>query len=226
MLEDTQRTRPLSDLQAIHRQSSPRQSPGPGSRRGCFWPVALLVLVLVYFFAPLRTNILLLGTDDSLERGALGRTDTIILATVTPLIPYIGMLSIPRDLWVTIPAVGDQRINTAYFFAEASLHGSGGRAATQTIWENFGVPVHYFAVIHMFGLVSAVDLLGGVDIQLRSPLGDLPAGTHHLDGSQALAFVRERSTSDDFGRMLRTQVLLTSILGEASNLPHGAPCPA
>jgi len=120
----------------------------------------LLAVILIYFLAPLRTNILLLGTDDSPERGSVGRTDTIILATVVPLKPYVGMLSIPRDLWVTVPGVGEQRINTAYFFAEANQAGSGPRAALQTIHENFGVPVRYYAVIHMAGLTSIVDALG------------------------------------------------------------------
>jgi LCP family protein required for cell wall assembly len=175
----------------------------------------LLVTILVYFFAPLRTNILLLGTDDSPARGSVGRTDTIILTTVLPLRSYVGILSIPRDLWVTVPEVGEQRINTAYFFAESRQTGSGPRAAMQTIRQNFRVPVQYYAVIHMNGLISVVDALGGVDIQLSSALGGLPAGTHHLDGLAALAFVRERSSSDDFSRMLRGQILLSAILGKA-----------
>lgn len=171
----------------------------------------LLAVVLLYFFAPLRTNILLLGTDDSPERGAVGRTDTIILATIVPLKPYVGMLSIPRDLWVNVPGVGEQRINTAYFFAEASAPGSGSTAALQTIRDNFGVPVRYYAVIHMIGLTSIVDALGGVDIQLESPTGGYPAGTYHLNGTDALSFVRERSSSDDFSRMLRAQILLSAM---------------
>ena len=176
------------------------------------WLLVLLALILFYFFAPLRTNILLLGTDDSPERGSVGRTDTIILGTIVPLKPYVGMLSIPRDLWVSIPNVGEQRINTAYFFAEANQPGSGSRAALQTIRDNFGISVHYYAVIHMLGLTSVVDTLGGVDIDLESPMGEYPAGPHHLNGSDALAFVRERSSSDDFSRMVRTQILLSAVL--------------
>jgi LCP family protein required for cell wall assembly len=192
-------------------------SAAPASKRkrrgcGCWW---FFALILIYFLAPLRTNILLLGTDDSPERGALGRTDTIILATVVPTLPYVGMLSIPRDLWVNVPNVGEQRINTAYFFAEANQAGTGPRAAMQTIRDNFGIPVSYYAVIHMFGLVAAVDALGGVDIHLDSAAGDLPAGTYHLDGVNALAFVRERSSSDDFSRMKRTQILLAACAGKA-----------
>src|SRR3990172_9346722 len=90
----------LDELQPI-----PVVRPGIGNIRkqkrphklGCGF---LFVLLFVYFLAPLRTNFLILGVDDSLNRGDLGRTDTIILATVVPLLPYVGLLGIPRDLWV------------------------------------------------------------------------------------------------------------------------------
>jgi polyisoprenyl-teichoic acid--peptidoglycan teichoic acid transferase len=184
------------------------------------WPMTLLAVILFYFFAPLRTNILLLGTDDSPERGSIGRTDTIILTTIVPLKPYVGMLSIPRDLWVTVPGVGEQRINTAYFFAESNRVGSGPRGTMQTIQQNFGVPVRYYAVIHMFSLTSVVDALGGVDINLESSTGGYPAGPHHLDGAEALAFVRERTSSDDFNRMVRTQILLSAVFNKVVQPPH------
>lgn len=220
MSEVTQPTRRLDRFQTV------RTLPTQRRRRTRLWLLALAAFVLIYFFAPLRTNILLLGTDDSPERGAVGRTDTIILTTVVPLRPYIGMLSIPRDLWVTIPGVGEQRINTAYFFAESNEPGSGPQAAMQTVRDNFGVPVRYYAVIHMIGLVSVVDALDGLDIQLGAPMGGLPAGEHHLGGSQALAFIRDRSGSDDFARMQRAQILLSAAFGKMlkpshwSNLPE------
>ena len=211
MSEITRPTRRLDRRQAAR--------PVPVRRRkfgcGCWTLLLLLGSVLFYFFAPLRTNILLLGTDDSPERGTVGRTDTIILTTIVPLKPYVGMLSIPRDLWVSIPAVGEQRINTAYFFAEANQPGSGAPAAVQTVASNFGVHVRYYAVIHMLGLTSVVDTLGGVDVNLAAPIGGLPAGSHHLDGLQSLEFARERSSSDDFGRMVRTQILLAALFQKA-----------
>lgn len=202
MLEDTKPSRRIEQFQPI------RRLPAPKRKRSHLGRWLFLALILLYFLAPLRTNILLLGTDDSPQRGSLGRTDTIILATVIPTKPYIGMLSIPRDLWVTVPGVGEQRINTAYFFAEANEMGTGSLAAMQTIRQNFGIPVHYYAVIHILGLVSAIDALGGVDIQLVSPTGGYAAGAYHFTGRDALAFVRERSTSDDFSRMQRTQTLI------------------
>ncbi|HJS18396.1 MAG TPA: LCP family protein [Anaerolineales bacterium] len=209
MLENTRPSRRLDRFQAM------RAAPAPKRRTRRLWIWILPALFIIYLLAPLRTNILLLGTDDLPERGAVGRTDTIILATIVPTRPYIGLLSIPRDLWVNIPDVGEQRINTAYFFAEANESGSGPRAAMQTIHQNFGIPVRYYGVVHMFGLVSAVDALGGVDIHLDSAMGSWQAGDHHLNGSQALDFVRDRSSSDDFSRMRRTQVLILSLAGRA-----------
>jgi LCP family protein required for cell wall assembly len=175
------------------------------------WLILWAALTLVYFFGPLRTNILLLGTDDSPLRGALGRTDTIILTTVVPLRPYVGMLSIPRDLWLPIPGVGEQRINTAYYFAEAQQTGSGPDAIMGTMYENFGVPVHYYMLIHMEGLIGVVDALGGVDITLERRMGGLKAGEYHLNGTEALAFARERYSGDDFSRMQQGQILIQAI---------------
>lgn len=212
MLDKTQPTRRMDHIQAMRALPTRRRFRLRGC---CSWPLILLVLILFYLFAPLRTNILLLGTDDAPERGSIGRTDTIILATVVPLKPYVGMLSIPRDLWVIVPGVGEQRINTAYFFAESQESGSGSGAALQTIRDNFGVPVRYYAVIHMFGLASVVEALGGVDIDLEAPIGGFPAGVHHLNGEEALRFVRERSSSDDFGRMVRAQILLSAMFRKA-----------
>jgi polyisoprenyl-teichoic acid--peptidoglycan teichoic acid transferase len=222
MLEKTQPTRRMDRMQALRPLPARRRSRLRGC---CILPLLFLVVILLYFFAPIRTNLLLLGTDDSPERGAVGRTDTIILATVVPLKPYVGMLSIPRDLWVTVPGVGEQRINTAYFFAESNAPGSGAQAALQTIRENFGVPVRYYAVIHMAGLTSVVDAVGGVDISLDSPIGGFPAGVHHLNGEQALFFVRERSSSDDFGRMVRSQILISAIVRKSINPSNWASLP-
>jgi LCP family protein required for cell wall assembly len=213
-MEDTRPTRTINDYQPIAIQPSAKIKKGkfPRGMQG-FWFV--LFLIAVYFLAPFRTNILLLGTDDSPERGALGRTDTIILTTIVPLKPYIGMLSIPRDLWITIPNIGEQRINTAYFFAEANKSGSGGDAATQTIQDSFGVTVRNYAVVHMAGVVDVVDALGGVEIHLEAPTGGYVAGNHSLGGSEALAFVRDRSSSSDFARMQRTQIVLVALLNKA-----------
>lgn len=182
---------------------------------GCFLILSssvLLALILgAYFLLPFRTNILLLGMDYADPGLSVARTDTIILTTFQPHEPYIGMLSIPRDLWVNIPSVGENRINTAHFFAESAQPGSGPAAAEQTIEENFGVTVNYRMRIRFEGFREVIDHLGGVDIELSEPMAGYPAGVHHLTGNKALAFVRNRADSDDFFRMQHGQIMLKAI---------------
>jgi LCP family protein required for cell wall assembly len=179
--------------------------------------IPLIVLTLaagVYLIGPGRTNILLIGIDARPKEGNLGRTDTMILTTFQPLRPYVGMLSIPRDLWVNVPGYGENRINTAYFFAEAARAGSGPAAAMNVVQQNFGVNVDYYVRLHFNGFKDIVDALGGVDITLPADMSGYKAGTYHLNGTQALALVRDRETSDDFARMGRGQLFLKAMLKE------------
>ena len=173
--------------------------------------VAFLFISLVYLLVPFRTNLLVLGIDRVPEGSNLGRSDTNIMVTVKPLGPYIGMLSIPRDLWVSIPGIGENRINTAHFFAEGQIPGSGPAAAMETIQLNFGIPVKYYVRLKFDGIVGIVDALGGIDIELDAPMAGLPVGEHHLSGEQSLVFVRDRQGSDDFFRMKQGQFLITEL---------------
>lgn len=210
-LEDT---RPRD---ASHVSETQLHLPARPSPRRLPIPAVLFGLILglgaaVYLFAPVRTNVLLLGVDRRPDESAASRSDTLILVTVIPSQPYVGMLSIPRDLWVSIPGFGPNRINAAYFLAEAEQPGSGARAAMDTVRSNFGVDVHGFASLEFTGIVSFVDALGGVDIDLANATGGYSEGLHHLDGTEALAFARDRKGSDDFFRMERGQILVRSIL--------------
>jgi LCP family protein required for cell wall assembly len=127
------------------------------------------------------------------------------------------MLSIPRDLWVTVPGYGENRINTAHFFAEADQPGSGPEAAIETVEVNFKVPIHYYIRIRFQGLEKAIDTLGGVEVDLPSPMSGYSAGRHLMNGEQALAFVRDRQGSDDFSRMARGQLFLRSLMVKMVN---------
>ncbi|MHC1781523.1 MAG: LCP family protein [Anaerolineaceae bacterium] len=175
----------------------------------------LLAVFLVYFFAPLRTNLMLLGIDRAPDGTSLGRSDTIILVTVMPLVPYIGMMSVPRDLWVPIEGVGENRINTVHFFAEANEAGSGPAALRKNLQENFNVRVPYYVRIKFDGLVDFVDAMGGVTITTDRPSSLFEAGTHHLSGEQALAFVRDRKGADDFSRMVNGQIFIEAAVIQA-----------
>jgi LCP family protein required for cell wall assembly len=179
---------------------------------GCLTLLLPLLLLLVYFFAPLRTNILMLGIDRTPEGTFAGRSDTQILVSIVPLRPTVNLLSVPRDLWVDLPGIGPQRINTAHYFAELSEPGSGPRVTAEAFEGVFGVPVPYYARTSFESLVGIVDALGGVTVNLPEDTAGLPAGVHTLNGTQALAFVRSRTGADDFFRMEHGQLLLRALM--------------
>ena len=224
---------PIEQFQPIRvpKQKAPvRRPPSPVLRRkkgpwGCLAVLMLLPILavfLVYFFLPARTNILILGIDRAPEGTDASRTDTNIVLSINPLRPIVNMLSIPRDLWVNIPDEGENRINTAHFFAEANEPGSGPRASMQTIRENFGIPIDYYVRIRFDGVKEIVEAMGGLNIELPEAMSGYEAGTHLLDGDQALAFVRDRSGSDDFFRMQRGQLAVKAMVKQSlkpSNWP-------
>jgi LCP family protein required for cell wall assembly len=204
----------------------PRILPGPVRSRRGRWALkvttrALLVAMIagvmvtaIYLLLPLRTHILVMGTDSRDPSDPVGRTDTMILASVDPFGPKVGMLSIPRDLYVEIPGVGENRVNAAFFFGELDQPGGGPAAAIATIDHNFGIRPDHYVLVQFEGLKEVVDALGGVSITLTEPMSGYPAGTHTLDGIQALAFVRDRAGSDDFFRMARGQLFLRALMSE------------
>lgn len=208
-------TRPVFRIQDPYADTQPSRYRGRRRRipSGAIW-IGILVGLIVgaYLLVPGRSNLLLLGIDRAPEGTAVSRSDTIILTTVEPSRPYVGMLSIPRDLWVEVPGVGPNRINTAHFFAEAKAPGTGPQAAMETVADNFGVNVDYYVRIQFEGLQAFVDGIGGVPITLKQPMSGYQAGYHRLDGEQALAFVRDRAGSDDFARMERGQLFVRAVL--------------
>ena len=188
-------------------------------RRRVPWPAVLLGVVVgavvgISLLVPFRTNVLLIGIDRPPEGTAAGRSDTLMLWTFQPWKPYVGVLSIPRDLWVSVPGIGENRINTAHYFAEVNQPGSGLAATKLVVRENFGVDVHYAIRFQFEGLVDAVDALGGIELELPQPMSGYTAGRHRLDGTAALAFVRDRAGSDDFARMARGQLFLRAVFGQ------------
>ncbi len=182
--------------------------------------LTLLVLVLALFLglllSPGRMNVLIIGLDRAPEGTSVARSDTLILTSVQPHRPYAAMLSIPRDLWVEIPGVGYNRINTAHFFAEGTRTGSGPAAAISTIEHNFGIDINEYIRLEFDGLVRFVDALGGVPISLESPVGKLGAGEYVLSGEQALAYVRDRSGTDDFFRMEHGRMFIQAVMKRMS----------
>lgn len=195
-------------------------------KMGCGLVMALFILVglclgsmvvLAMFVAPVKGNIVVLGIDRVPDGSAVGRSDTNVLMRVDAGQPRITTLAIPRDLWVKIPGYGENRINTAHFFAEAAKAGSGPAAAMQTFQENFGVPVPYYVRVRLEGVPALIDAMGGIDLDLPEAMGGLAAGKHHLDGTKALAFVRDRKDTDDFFRMAQGQVFIKAAAQQLLN---------
>ncbi len=179
---------------------------------GCLTVMIIFILVMAYFFFPSNRTILVLGIDRSFENTAIGRSDTNILLSLQPLQGETTALSIPRDLWVNIPEFGENRINAAHFFGEDQQAGYGPELAIITVEENFGIQVDDYIRIQLEKFPGIVDAMGGVELQLDAPMGGYPAGSHVLNGTQALAFVRDRSGTDDFFRMAQGQVFLNAFI--------------
>jgi len=190
-----------------------------GRRRGCLGKVLALVLVgilasVLYLTLPGRIEVLLLGLDRAPDGSDIARTDTMIYLAAWPAEGRAALLSIPRDLWVAIPGVGENRINAAHFFAEAETAGRGPYGAMTTINQHFGTDARYFVRVRFSAVESFVDAMGGLSLRLESPMGGLPAGEHRLSGTQALAFVRNRQGTDDFFRMAQAQVFIRALLDQ------------
>jgi LCP family protein required for cell wall assembly len=177
-----------------------------------------------------RVNILLMGVD--LRPGEKGptNTDSMIIVTIDPETHAVGMLSIPRDLWVPIPGSGENRINTAYWSGVRRAYPGGGPALVKkTILLNFGIPIHYYALINFVGFRKLVDVLGGLNIDVPQTISDptfpndtygfkplfIPKGMQHMNGQQALDYARTRHLDSDFGRMKRQQQVLMAIKDQA-----------
>ena len=176
-----------------------------------------------------RVNILLVGVDKR-EDEEFSRTDTIILASIDPASKTVGILSIPRDLRVTIPGHGAQKINAAYAIGEVEkLPGGGIKLLQRTIYQNFGVNVHYYASVDFRGFEKIVDTFGGVNVDVPYPIKDdeyptetlgytgiyFGVGLQHLDGKTALRYARTRHADGDFGRSRRQQQVILALRQQA-----------
>lgn len=163
-------------------------------------------------------NVLLLGSDQR-DIGKVGRTDTIVIATIHPGIPSVSLLSIPRDFYAWMPGYGFAKINTAF-------DRGGPQLMKATIRYNLGVDVDYYARIGFDSFVKIVDTLGGVTVAVECPLHDtflkrevhLEPGLHHLNGSQALQYARSRHSTSDFDRNRRQQQVLRGLYHQALDL--------
>jgi len=195
---------------------------------------ALVATSVAAFDDKQSVNVLLLGSDQS--TGAYFRTDTILVAVIWPKSGQVSLISIPRDLWVNIPTVGMQRINTAFEFGEMYGYPGGGPGLLKdTILNNLGIRIDHTARVDFNGFRRIVDTLGGIDVPVACPYTDwrlidpsydpdnennwyqytAGPGLIHMDGYLALWYARSRQMSNDFDRGRRQQEVLRAIYGQA-----------
>jgi LCP family protein required for cell wall assembly len=119
-----------------------------------------------------RMTILLMGLDK--RPGEVGRgfrADTLILLSLDPETRKIGMLSIPRDVYLPIPNQPDmQPINSVYVLGELRRPGDGPRLTAETLSYNFGMPIDHFVVVSFETVIKLVDAIGGVDIDVAQAI--------------------------------------------------------
>lgn len=184
-------------------------------------------------------NILLIG-NDSRENGEDGRSDAMILLSISSRTKTVYMTSLLRDIYVEIPEhQGNQyqgnRLNAAYAFGGAEL-------LMKTIEHNFGIPVNRYMLVNFEAFANLVDAVDGIELELTrdeieyvngylveyNMLTGREQGTDnmdlsvadngptvvHLNGPQALAYSRNRYLGTDFGRTERQRKVLTAVIGK------------
>lgn len=183
-----------------------------------------------------RINILVLGVDqrdDERDVGLPTRSDVMLVASIDPILKTAALISFPRDLWVTIPGFGEERINVAYRTGELRrVEGGGPALAAQTVERNFGLRTPYYVLVGFSGFEQIVDTLGGIVIDVPRPLKDdeyptvdygteriffLP-GPQMMNGTTALKYARTRHADSDFARMSRQQQTLRAMRDRALRL--------
>jgi LCP family protein required for cell wall assembly len=175
-------------------------------------------------------TILLLGIDQRADEMGPTRSDSMILLGSQPEGSGAALLSIPRDLWVNIPSVGDQRINTALFFGYDPDDASAGPLlAMRTVQQELRRPVDRFLRLDFATFVRAVDALGGIEVDVPVPIVDseyptpdygvttirFDPGLQVMDGERALIYVRTRHSDGDFGRSMRQLQVLQALAAKA-----------
>lgn len=178
------------------------------------------------------TNIALFGLDTR-EGDTQSHSDCVMIVTVDNTRGKIKLISLMRDSLVPIDGHGSQKLNAAYFEGGPSL-------AIRTLNENFGTDISDYIAVDFEQLVTIVDALDGVTINVQDyELAELnrvirdygieqgknftpvdAAGEQKLDGVQALCYsrIRKGGTGDDWGRVERQGIVLSAMFDEVQNL--------
>jgi LCP family protein required for cell wall assembly len=174
-----------------------------------------------------RINILILGMGGAAHEGPY-LTDTIILASLKPSAHQVGLLSIPRDLYVPIPNYGWRKINSANALGVAASK-DGGLLTSQVVSNIFDTSVHYWIRVDFKLFKDIINELGGIEVEVEKSFVDyqfpdanfsyrtisFEKGWQTMDGETALQFARSRhgtnGENSDFARAKRQQKIIFAI---------------
>jgi LCP family protein required for cell wall assembly len=172
-----------------------------------------------------RINYLVMGYGGDGHQGAY-LTDTMMVISIDPYNKKMAILSIPRDLWVSVPGYNDSKINAAFADGQAQNGkvSEGADLAKQTVSNILDLPIHYYIALDFSGFSKMIDAVGGVDVYVDQDIYDnqypadnyqyqvyqISAGWHHMDGADALMYARSRYSTNDFSRAARQQKVITA----------------
>lgn len=156
------------------------------------------------------------GAKDRLWKPGMQRTDTMMLVHLSGDGQHITVTSIPRDTWVDIPGHGKAKVNAAFSYGGPPL-------LVRTVEKLTKVRIDHYAAIDFAGFKAMTDAVGGVDVTIprtvKDPYNDRvwKKGRHHLDGEEALDYVRQRHglPNGDLDRIRRQQGFLLALLEKA-----------
>lgn len=161
-------------------------------------------------------SVLLLGLDTGeFGRNDVGRSDTILVATVNPKENKTTLVSIPRD--TRMEMVGHGTVEKA---AHAYAHGQE-KMAMDSMEQFLGIELDHYVWINMEGFEDLVNAVGGVEVdnkfEFKQDGFTFPKGKNSLDGEQALAYTRMRyeDPNGDYGRQVRQQEVIGGIADQA-----------
>jgi LCP family protein required for cell wall assembly len=143
------------------------------------------------------------------------RSDSIHIIGIDLATNHATILGFPRDSWVNIPGHGTNKINSA-------MSAGGPDLTIRTIEDLTGIPIDFWMLTSFPGLVTMVDHIGGLEVDVPYPMHDsfshanFSPGVHHMRGKAALAFARDRHDvpGGDLGRSKDQGILLLSALAK------------
>ena len=172
-----------------------------------------------------QVNLLILGLDNHQGNTAaeLPRTDVMMVLSLDPVNQTAAMLSIPPNLWVSIPGFGHNLINSAYSLGEVNqISGGGPQLAINTVEEMLGLEIQYYLQLDFEVFEHFIDEIGGVKIDVLEPIMVTPLGLEPtkilqpgvqvLPGDLALAYARAgQPDSSEYDRTIRQQQIVMGI---------------